>query len=171
VGIVFYENAFDHLDASFLIGLSLSVVAMLSWSIGTVFLARNKAEINPYYGTGWQMLISALILLVLAETTQPTVPITAISWKVWGVIGYLVLFGSIISFVAFIYSMKKLPAGIASLYAYINPLVAMLLAGIVLKEKLNINILWGALVTLAGVFLVNYSLKRDARKIIVEAEI
>ncbi|HPH84261.1 MAG TPA: EamA family transporter [Ferruginibacter sp.] len=171
VGIVFYENAFDNLDSSFLIGLSLSVVAMLSWSVGTVFLARNKAEINPYYGTGWQMLISALILLVLAETTQPTVPITAISWKVWAVIGYLVLFGSIISFVAFIYSMKKLPAGIASLYAYINPLVAMLLAGIILKEKLNINILWGALVTLAGVFLVNYSLKRDARKIIVEAEI
>ena len=83
---------------------------------------------------------------------------------------YLVVFGSIISFVAFIYSMKKLPAAIASLYAYFNPLVAMVVAAIVLKEKLTLNILWGALVTLLGVFLVNYSIKRDSRKIIAEAE-
>ena len=171
VGIVFYENAFDNLSLSFLIGLSLSVIAMLSWSFGTVFLSRNKAAINPYYGTGWQMLISSVILLVMAEATQPTIPITALSLKTWLVIAYLVVFGSVIAFVAFIYSMKKLPVAIASLYAYINPLVAMVLAAMILKEKLTINILWGALVTLSGVFLVNYSMKRDARKLIVESEI
>ncbi len=84
--------------------------------------------------------------------------------------GYLVAFGSIISFVAFIYSMKKLPAAISSLYAYINPLVAMVAAAIVVHEKLTINILWGALVTLAGVFLVNYSIKRKGENIIAEPE-
>lgn len=171
VGIVFYEHAFASFNSYFLIGLSLSIVAMLSWSIGTVFLARNKAAINPYYGTGWQMLISSFILLIMAETTQPTLSITAISLKVWMVILYLVIFGSLISFAAFIYSMKKLPAAIASLYAYINPLVAMVLAAFVLNEKLTINILWGAIVTLIGVYLVNYSIKRENEKIIVEPEI
>ncbi len=170
VGIVFYENAFNQFDYSFLVGLSLSVFAMLSWSLGTVFLSRNKANINPYYGTGWQMLISSVILLLLAEFTQPTVAIAAISVKAWLMILYLVVFGSVISFVAFIYSMKKLPAAVSSLYAYINPLVAMVVAAIVLKEKLTLNIVWGAIVTLIGVFLVNYSLKRDKQKIIVEAE-
>jgi drug/metabolite transporter (DMT)-like permease len=170
VGIVFYENALGSLDASFLAGLSLSVIAMLAWSLGTVFLSRNKANLNPYYGTGWQMLISALMLFVLAECTQPTVAITSISPTVWGAIFYLVILGSVISFVAFIYSMKKLPAAISSLYAYINPLVAMVTAAIVLNEKLTLNILWGALVTLCGVFLVNYSIKRDKEKIIVESE-
>jgi drug/metabolite transporter (DMT)-like permease len=60
--------------------------------------------------------------------------------------------------------MKKLPAAISSLYAYINPLVAMLVAHWVLGEKLTINILWGALVTLLGVFMVNYSIKKYTAK-------
>ena len=67
--------------------------------------------------------------------------------------------------------MKKLPPAISSLYAYINPLVAMVTAAIVLHEKLTMYILWGALVTLVGVFLVNYSLKRSEEKIIAEPEL
>jgi drug/metabolite transporter (DMT)-like permease len=169
VGIVFYENAFNSNGLSFGIGLTLSVIAMLSWSFGTIFITRNKANIDPYYGTGWQMLISAFILMIIAEATQPTVHLNEISLKAWMVILYLVIFGSIISFVAFIYSMKKLPAAVSSLYAYINPLVAMVTAAIVLDEKLTINILWGALVTLIGVFLVNYSIKKSS-KVILEPE-
>ncbi len=170
VGIVFYENAFHNTSASFGYGVALSLIAMLSWSFGTIFITRNKANINPYYGTGWQMLISSVILLILAETTQPTVPLREISSTVWMVILYLVFFGSILSFVAFIFSMKKLPAAVASLYAYINPLVAMVAAAFVLGEKLTLNILWGAIVTLLGVYLVNYSIKK-ATKVIVESEI
>ncbi len=171
VGIVFYENAFENLTPSFIIGISLSLFAMLSWSIGTIFLSRNKANINPYYGTGWQMLISSVILFAMAELTQPTVPILAIPLKAWLVIIYLVVFGSIIAFVAFIYSMKKLPAAVSSLYAYINPLVAMVIGALVVNEKLTLNILWGAIVTLIGVYLVNLSIKRGNTKIIAEAEI
>lgn len=170
VGIVFYENAFNNSAASFGTGVTLSLIAMLSWSFGTIFIVRNKANINPYYGTGWQMLISSIILMVFAETTQPTIPFYEISLKVWMVILYLVIFGSILSFVAFIYSIKKLPAAISSLYAYVNPLVAMVTAALVLNEKLTINILWGAIVTLIGVYLVNYSIKKAA-KVIVEPEI
>jgi drug/metabolite transporter (DMT)-like permease len=161
---------FTRSSSSFAIGVSLSFIAMLSWSFGTIFIVRNKENMNPYYGTGWQMLISSFILLIIAEATQPTVPIYTISTKVWMVILFLVIFGSIISFVAFIYSIKKLPAAVASLYAYINPLVAMVFAALILNEKLTINILWGAVVTLIGVYLVNYSIKKSA-KAIAEPEI
>ena len=170
IAIVFYENAFHHTGPNFLFGVFLSSVAMLSWSVGTIFIARNKVEINPYYGIGWQMLISSFILFVIAQTTQPIIPFRDIPLKVWLVIGYLVLFGSLIAFVAFIYSMKKLPAAVASLYAYINPLIAMIGGYLILNEKLSVNILWGSAVTLIGVFLVNYSVKR-AKKIISESEI
>lgn len=170
IAIVFYENAFHHTGPNFLFGVFLSSVAMLSWSVGTIFIARNKVEINPYYGIGWQMLISSFILFVIAQTTQPVIPFRDIPFKVWLVIGYLVLFGSLIAFVAFIYSMKKLPAAVASLYAYINPLIAMIGGYLILNEKLSVNILWGSAVTLIGVFLVNYSVKR-AKKIISESEI
>ncbi len=170
IGIVFYENVFQHHPQGFLFGVVLSVFAMLSWSAGTMFIARNKINLNPYYATGWQMLISSVILFIISKTTQNVIPLQQVSLKIWLAIIYLVAFGSIISFVAFIYSMKKLPAAISSLYAYINPLVAMVTAAIVLREKLTMNILWGALVTLAGVFLVNYSIKRNGEKIIAEPE-
>lgn len=170
VGIVFYESAFNNLSKDFLIGIGLSVFAMLCWSIGTIFLSRNKASINPYYGTGWQMLVSAVILFIMANLTQPTVALASISLRGWLAVLYLVLFGSIVAFIAFIYSMKVLPAAISSLFAYINPLVAMIVAAFVLDERLTINILWGASVTLIGVYLVNLSIKRNT-KVIVESEI
>ncbi|MDB5201996.1 MAG: hypothetical protein JWQ27_1405 [Ferruginibacter sp.] len=170
VGIVFYENAFNHYGPAFLTGITLSAIAMLSWSFGTVFLSRNKTNMNPYYGTGWQMLIGSMMLFILSEATQPTVPVASISGKAWLLIGYLVLFGSVLSFIAFIYSMRKLSPAVASLYAYINPLVAMLLGAVLLDEKITGYILWGAIVTLAGVFLVNYSIRKQRKNIIAEPE-
>ena len=170
IGIVFYENAFQHHPDGFIFGVALSVIAMLSWSVGTIIIVRNKTKLNPYYATGWQMLISAFILFIIAETTQPTIPFKNVSATAWGAITYLVLAGSLVAFIAFIYSMKKLPVAVSSLYAYINPLVAMVTAAIVLHEKLTMYIFWGAIVTLAGVFLVNYSIKRSREKIIAEPE-
>ena len=171
IGIVFYENAFQHHPEGFVFGVVLSVIAMLSWSVGTIVIARNKVRINPYYATGWQMLIGSFILFIIAETSQPTVSIRSISGTAWAAITYLVLAGSLLAFIAFIYSMKKLPPAVSSLYAYINPLVAMVTAAIALNEKLTIYILWGAIVTLVGVFIVNYSIKRSNEKIIAEPEL
>lgn len=169
--IVFYENAFHGArPEGFFFGVGLSVIAMLTWSIGSIIIARNKIRINPYYATGWQMLISSGILYVIAVGSHATIPIQAISSKAWIALAYLVIAGSIIAFAAFVYSMKKLPAALFSLYAYFNPLVAMVTAGILLGEKLNINILWGAIVTLLGVFLVNYSIQKTNRQVIAEPE-
>lgn len=171
IGIVFYESAFQHRPGGFIFGVTLSVIAMLSWSVGTLILTRASIKMNPYYAVGWQMLISSVLLYCFAGITNQTIPFQEISVKAWMVITYLVLAGSILSFVAFIFSMKKLPVAVASLYAYINPLVAMIVAAIVLNEKLTVYILWGSIVTLTGVFLVNYSIRREQKKIIAEPEV
>lgn len=160
ITIVFYENAFTTHSKSFIIGIVLSLIAMTSWSLGTVFLARNKENINPYYGIGWQMMMSSVVLISYSLFTKKFVPIPSISLHSWMLIFYLILLGSIGAFAAFIYSMKVLSPSIASLYAYINPLVAMLIASVVVPEKLTIHILWGSIVTLTGVYLVNMSVKK-----------
>lgn len=170
IGIVFYETAFQQQQEGFGFGVLLSVIAMLSWSAGTIFITRNRMKIDPYYATGWQMLLGSVILFIIAETSQPSIPYSHITWKAWGAISYLVIVGSVLSFVAFIYSMKKLPMPIASLFAYINPLVAMVTAAILVGETLTVYIVWGSLVTVAGVFLVNYSLRRNQKKVIAEPE-
>ena len=87
IAIVFYENAFQHAVPGFLFGVFLSTVAMLSWSVATIFISRNKTDINPYYGIGWQMLMGGSMLFIIAQATQPVVPFMQISTTVWLVFG------------------------------------------------------------------------------------
>ncbi|MFT3682527.1 MAG: EamA family transporter [Ferruginibacter sp.] len=167
VAIVFYENAFHgSRPPGFMLGVVLSFLGMIAWSIGSIVIAKNKMRVNPYYALGWQMLISSGVLYVIALFTGTNIKVETIPAKAWMAIAYLVVAGSLVTFAAFVYSMKKLPPALFSLYAYFNPLVAMITAGILLDEKLNLNILWGAIVTLLGVFLVNYSIRKN--KIIAE---
>lgn len=164
--VVFYEH-FD-LDSKnhFIVGVALSVTAMLSWSVGSLFIARKAMSIHPYYGLGWQYLISACILGTVTFFQQDSVPISSISAQGWFCILYLALIGSVLAFIAFIISMEKLPVAIASLYAYINPLVAMALAVVLVNEPITIELVFGAIFTLTGVFLVNYGVRLRDRELV-----
>ena len=161
VAIVFYENAFHEQPEGSVHGIIYGFIAMLGWSIGTVFITRNKYNINPYYAMGWQMFLSSFMIFALAKFTNNNIPVNEVSLKTWGAIAYLIIMGSIFAFAAFIYSIKYLPTAIASLYAYINPIVAMLFGTLILDEPLTLNLLLGAVVTLVGVYIVNYSVKKE----------
>ena len=91
--------------------------------------------------------------------TGTTIPVTAIPWQSWASIGYLVVFGSVIAFIAYLYALQNLPTEQASLYAYINPIVAVLLGWLLFSENLTVFIVVGGLVTLLGVYLVNKAYK------------
>lgn len=160
IGVVFYDNAFHNHTEGFGWGIFLSLIAMITWSIATIFIARKKAVINPYYATGWQMLISSIILFGMVLISGNHIPLAKIPAETWGALAYLIVAGSVFTFVAFIYSMKHLEPSIASLYAYINPIVAVLVGSLVANEKLTFNILAGSVITLAGVWLVNKSMKQ-----------
>ena len=118
---------------------------------------------NPYYAVGWQMFIASFLIRMLALATGNNIPFDEIPLTTWAVIVYLICIGSIVAFVAFIYMVKYLSPAIASLYAYINPLVAMITGSILLKEPLTLNLVFGALITLAGVYIVNYSIRKRER--------
>ena len=160
IGIVFYENAFHEQPDGYGFGVMLGFIGMIAWSIGTIFVARNKYNINPYYAMGWQMFISSFLIYAMALATNNHIPYHEIPFQTWASITYLITMGSVIAFMAFIYSIKYLPPAIASLYAYINPLVAMITGAILLHEPLTFNIIIGAIITLGGVYLVNFSLKK-----------
>lgn len=160
IAIVFYENAFHQHPAGYTFGLLLCFAGIISWSIGTIVIARNKYQINPYYALGWQLFLASFMIFILALVTHNFYSIATITTKTWLCISYLVIVGSIITFVAFIYTIKYLPPALASLYAYINPIIAILIGSVVFNERLTLNILIGSIVTLAGVYMVNKSLKK-----------
>ena len=167
IGLVFYEHTFHTQNPGYWIGVGVSILAMLSWSVGTIFIARKKMNINPYYATGVQMFFASFILLAIALISGKTIPVSQIPLKTWLAIAYLVVFGSILAFIAFIYTMKYLEPSIAALYAYINPIVATIIGSFLIKEALTLNILLGSLITLIGVYIVNQSLRKQ-RKALVE---
>lgn len=161
IALVFYDNAFHNHTEGYAWGVILSVLAMLSWSIGTIVLSRTQVTLNPYYATGWQMFISSFILMILLALSGDAIPLTQVPRETWGAITYLVIASNLITFAAFIYTMKHLQPAVAALYAYINPIVAILIGSLIMHEKITTNIIIGSLITLAGVYLVNQSLRKQ----------
>ena len=161
---VFYDNAFGVHPTGYIFGLVLAIIAMLSWSLSSILISRKYLQMNPYFGMGWQMLISSIIVGVFSYSTENLVSFQNISSTSWLSIIYLIIAGSIIAIVAFIYSLKHLNPAIAVLYAYINPLIAMITGTFLLNEKLTFTILFGSLITLVGVYLVNYSMRKMSEK-------
>ena len=161
IGFIFYKDSLQAHGSNYLLGVGLSMFAMFCWSIGSIAIARNKTDMNSYYSIGWQMLISAICMGIFTLFSGNYIPFHEIPAVSWGAIIYMVIGGSIFAFISFIYSMKHLHPAIASLYAYINPIVAIWVGSLLLKEPMTWNSIVGTVCTLAGVYLVNWSLKKQ----------
>jgi drug/metabolite transporter (DMT)-like permease len=151
----------DQNISNYLLGVGLSMFAMICWSIGSILIARNKINMNAYNSIGWQMLISACCMGMYTIYSGQYIGLNEIPAVAWGAIIYMVIGGSIFAFISFIYSMKHLHPAIASLYAYINPIVAIWVGSLLLGEKMTWNSILGTICTLIGVYLVNRSLKNQ----------
>lgn len=159
VCIIFYEHIHDFFNAGFRFGILISLIATWTWAFGTLFTKQQAANFNPYFSLGLQMLISGVSLLILTNLTNNAIPLKTIPWQSWASIAYLVIFGSLIAFICYLYALQNLPTEQASIYAYINPIVSVIFGWLLLNEKLSVFIGIGGLVTLLGVYLVNKAYK------------
>jgi len=162
VCIIFYEHLQDFFNPDFRLGIFLSLIATWGWAFGTIYTKKHAANFNPYFSIGLQMMISGIALTSFSYSFTDTLPVISIPWQSWASIIYLVVFGSVISFIAYLYALQNLSTEQASLYAYINPMVAILLGSLIFSEKLTMFIAAGGLVALLGVYLVNKAYKVPA---------
>lgn len=161
--VIFYEHLEDFLNAEFLFGISISFTASWMWAVGTIFTKKEAKDFNPYFSLGLQMFMAGGVLLGISYITGRTVPINEVPWQSWTAIGYLVVFGSVIAFAAYLYSLQRLSVELMSIYAYINPIVAVILGTMMFNEKLTLFIISGGAVTLYGVWMISHALRKDAR--------
>lgn len=159
VCIIFYEHLHDFFNAGFRFGILISLIATWTWAFGTLFTKQQAANFNPYFSLGLQMLISGISLIALTNFTGNAIPLKTIPWESWASIAYLVIFGSLIAFICYLYALQNLPTEQASIYAYINPIVSVIFGWLLLNEKLSVFIGIGGLVALLGVYLVNKAYK------------
>lgn len=123
--------------------------ASVSWGMGSVIQSRRKVALTPEVSSGYQLLIGGfgfIVLVVLAGDGMPNP--SAEAWWAWG---YLVLFGSVLGFTAFVQILRLLPSSVAMTYAYINPVIAVILGALILDEKITLWTFGGAVLVLLGV--------------------
>jgi drug/metabolite transporter (DMT)-like permease len=110
--------------------------ASASWAFGSVYYKRQHAESGPYVGAAIEMIAGGVVVLGLglALGEARDVHLTA---RGLGALAYLVLFGSIVGYTAYIYALHHAPATIVGTYAYVNPLIAVLLGWLFLGEPVG----------------------------------
>lgn len=131
----------------------LSVAALLfaplSWAAGSIWLQRRELDISNRSLSGWQQVMGGIGLFVFALLRREPLPApTQEAWMAWG---YLVLFGSVISFTSYMTTLRLLPYRIVMTYAYVNPVIAVFLGWLILGESVTWWTVTGAVLVVAGV--------------------
>lgn len=131
----------------------LSILALLaasfSWSCGLVLQSRKPVSVSRGVSSGYQQLFGGLVFALIALATREPLPTpTTEAWLAWG---YLVVFGSLIAFTSFVSALQLLPASLVTTYAYVNPVIAVLLGWLILQEPITVWTVAGGLFVLAGV--------------------
>jgi drug/metabolite transporter (DMT)-like permease len=159
--IIFYDYLHYLADRSFAFGVVLALLSTITWAFGTVYSTRKALPVSIMYSVGLQMLVAGIVTLIICLISGKYVNLsTAGNASIYSLL-YLVFFGSLIAYSAFVFAVSKLPATLVSIYAYINPIVAVTLGWLLLQEKMNSNMILGIFVTLGGVYLVNREFKNQ----------
>jgi drug/metabolite transporter (DMT)-like permease len=137
-------------------GLLLLIFAAFSWAVGSFLSSRLPLPANPFVATAWEMVLggSALFICGVLRGELRGFALSQVPGEAWAWLVYLVLFGSLAAFTAYIWLLSHAPISLTATYAYVNPVVAVLLGAVVLAEPVTLPIIVGGAIVVAGVGLV-----------------
>lgn len=144
------------------LGVLAMLAAALSWALGSLASRRARHPESPLMGVGMQMIAGGALLLAASLLTREGAHWSAsqvTARSLWGV-GYLVVFGSIVAYNAYIWLLKHADPTWVSTYAFVNPVVAVFLGWLVLDERLGPAGLWATLVILGSVGIITVERNR-----------
>ncbi len=167
LGILFRDNLADLAQPAYLAGMLAIILATSAWAWGSLRSKSAASANHPLFSAGLQLGFGGIFLLLLSPFTDRYDMVgvwnPAAARALWA-LAYLIVVGSILAYTAYLYALRILEVGWVSTYAYINPLVALVLGFLLAQEKLTGYTLLASLTILSGVYLVNFGYRQAQKR-------
>ncbi len=158
IGILVLPNFFDQQSVTAIdpVGLLAIIFAAFSWSLGSMYSRKVRQHDSALLSNGMQMILGGIFLLITAFFLNEFDGFQLQQVSLRSIIGfsYLVVFGSIIAFSAFIWLLKNAEPLWVSTYAFVNPIVAVFLGYLLVGEVLGLNSMISAAVIIVSVVII-----------------
>ncbi|MFD2599724.1 EamA family transporter [Sphingobacterium corticis] len=175
---IFADNGDEHDQSMILIAMIVMTLGTIAWTIGSLYtkygrksVAENAEaeetpkDLNVMVKTAWQMLTAGVAFTIVGATNGDYAgfDFTSVSLEYWGAILYLITMGSILAFSCYIWLLQVRPATEVSTHAYVNPIVALLLAHFFTDHVVTSLQIFGLVVVLSSVLLMNWTMYSESK--------
>jgi len=157
VGVGFVARPTESGEAGHWTGIVVLQIASLVWSVGALYVQSIQRKLRTFSATAIEMIAGAAGLFIESRLAgEPLEAIPQASHQAWMGLLYLIVFGAIVGFTAFAYAIHELPASTVGTYAYVNPVVAVVLGHLILGEPLTRGAIIGAAFIIVAVVLTTH---------------
>ena len=142
-----------------IISLLVLFVGTIGWTVGSLYSKYQTIHGSTLMKVAIQMLAAGIVNLIagLILGEQQNFILKNISWQSVGALGYLIVMGSLVAYLAYVWLLSVRPASLVGTYAYVNPVVAVFLGWLIADEHINIQKIIGLTIIIAGLVIVNMS--------------
>lgn len=140
------------------LGASVLLLAAASWAFGSVWSRRLSMPVGAM-SSAIQMLVAGTVLVFISLIAEEQTPTSVTTRSLWS-LAYLVIFGSLIAYSAYLYLLNTVRPVLATSYAFVNPVIAILLGTWLAEEQIDLFEWLALLMILSGVMLVLFAKKR-----------
>lgn len=166
VVLVFWDGFSDLKNPEFRSGILLLFTAITSWAVGTLYTKKNPLPSgNVLLNLLYQFAFAGVVQLVFAFTLTPKYNFNEWTFPSIAAVVYLAVFGSVITFIAWVYALRHVDPTRVSMMSYVNTIIAIVMGWVFLNEPISAKFLLSAALIMSGVFLMNYRKGMFSRRI------
>jgi drug/metabolite transporter (DMT)-like permease len=155
-GVALLSGLGGHSHGTSVVGVVTILAAAAAWALGTIMAGRVTLPSSPALASGMQLLCGGAVLLILGAAAGEfsSLRLAEVSARSWLALAYLIVVGSIVAFSAYGIAVRTLPTATVATYAYVNPVIAVLLGALILNERLTPAMIGGGVLIVGAVVLV-----------------
>jgi len=134
-------------------GVIMLQLSCFGWSLGSAYAKRHKREEHLFAATAMQIVLGGLVLMIVATILGEWPRVHPTKESLLAVL-YLIAVGTFVGYVSYVYALKHLAVSIVSLYAYFNPVIAVVLGSLILKEPFTARMAMAIAIIFAAMLIV-----------------